>query len=174
MIRCFIALGSNLDHPEQQVQRACQALASLPDSRLEAISPWYLSTPIGPGRQPDYINGVAELSTNLPATELLKQLQAIENQQQRVRKERWGPRTLDLDILLYGNQCINLPELTVPHPRMMERNFVLYPLADIAPDLQFPDGTSLAGRLDYCPRDDLEVIDTISTLENPFDDPGNH
>ena len=97
------------------------------------FSPWYSSPPMGPADQPDYINGVAKLETTLPPLPLLKALQGIESTHHRVKLEHWGPRTLDLDILLYGNQVIDLPELRIPHAEMATRNFVLFPLADIAP-----------------------------------------
>ena len=171
MIRCFIGLGSNLNEPQRQVQQACEALATLPESGLDSISPWYKSKAVGPGQQPDYINGVAQLTTHLTPIKLLHALQSIENQQRRIREQHWGPRTLDLDLLVYGDQVINTPELTVPHPRIQERNFVLYPLADIAPQLLFPDGTSLLSLLDYCSRDGLILADTIIT-ESPLDQPG--
>jgi 2-amino-4-hydroxy-6-hydroxymethyldihydropteridine diphosphokinase len=171
MIRCFIGLGSNLNEPQRQVQQACEALATLPGSDLDSISPWYRSKAVGPGQQPDYINGVAQLTTRLTPFKLLHALQLIENQQQRVREQHWGPRTLDLDLLMYGEQVINTPELTVPHPRIQKRNFVLYPLADIAPQLLFPDGTSLLSLLDYCSRDGLILADTIIT-ESPLDQSG--
>lgn len=171
MTRCFIGLGSNLSEPQQQVLQACQALAELPHSHLDCVSPWYISKAVGPGQQPDYINGVAQLTSQLPPIHLLSALQLIENRQQRTREQRWGPRTLDLDLLLYGEQTINTPELTVPHPRIFERNFVLYPLADIAPQLLFPDGTSLPSLLDYCSRDGLTLADTIIT-ESPLDQSG--
>ena len=174
MTACFIALGSNLNQPTEQLRQACKALQQLPQSQLVAFSRCYGSKAIGPGDQPDYINAAVLLETELAPLDLLEQLQNIEDQQLRVRTERWGPRTLDLDLLLYGTQSIDLPTLTVPHPRMMERNFVLYPLADINPDLHFPDGTSLASRLDYCPRDGLTVIAAKLTTETPLDDSGNH
>lgn len=176
MIRCFVALGSNLDEPPRQLQQACQALAALADSRLDCVSPYYQSKAVGPGQQPDYLNAVAQLHTRLPPLDLLHALQAIETSQQRTRQQRWSARTLDLDLLLYADQLIEHPELTTPHPRMTERNFVLYPLADIAPELLFPDGTSLSSLLDYCSRDGLILADTITTAittaESQFDDPG--
>ncbi|MFA7554452.1 MAG: 2-amino-4-hydroxy-6-hydroxymethyldihydropteridine diphosphokinase [Spongiibacteraceae bacterium] len=159
MIRCFIALGSNLEQPLQQVNDALTKLAALPDSRLIAASPWYQSRAVGPGQQPDYINGVAELHTLQPPLELLSLLQAIENQHQRKRLQHWGPRTLDLDLLLYGEETINHPRLTVPHPRMLERNFVLYPLNDLAPDIHFATGQSLKQLLNHCPMDGLRLVD---------------
>jgi 2-amino-4-hydroxy-6-hydroxymethyldihydropteridine diphosphokinase len=157
MIRCFIGLGSNLEQPLQQVQRAIAELAELADSRLGMISPWYQSRAIGPGQQDDYINGVVELFTALDAHPLLQALHRIEASHGRERIVHWGPRTLDLDLLLYGDQRINDSLLTVPHPRMLERSFVLYPLYNIAPDLLLTDGTSLRSRLDYCPFEDLSI-----------------
>ena len=158
MVRCYIALGSNLKNPLLQVQTAVNALAQLPDSILQSVSPWYQSKAIGP-IQPDYINGAACIDTTLTAIDLLHQLQRIENDQQRVRHQRWGPRTLDLDLLLYGDQIINCNELTVPHPRMTERNFVLYPLLDIAPQLQLPNGSLLHTALNCCPSDGICRLD---------------
>lgn len=146
MQRCFIALGSNLEQPLLQVERAVQALKALPQSELKAVSRWYQSVAVGP-EQPDYINGVAELYTNNSPLELLALLQGIENAQQRKRVQRWGPRTLDLDLLLYADRGIDEPALIVPHPRMFERNFVLCPLYDIAPTLVFANGVSLKQQL---------------------------
>lgn len=142
-ILAFIGIGSNLDQPAIQVQRAIAALGTLPNSRMQQCSPWYRSAAIGPGEQADYINGVAALETGLSAIELLDQLQAIEQAQGRVRTVRWGPRSLDLDLLLYGNQRIDSDRLIVPHPRLQDRHFVLYPLYDLAPDLSLPDGSSV-------------------------------
>ncbi len=140
MIRTYIALGSNLNDPLGQVEKALQHLRQLPHCELGAISPWYRSKAVGPGAQPDYINGAAEIGTSLDAEQFLKALQQIEALQGRTRQThslqtRWGPRTLDLDLLLYGEALINTPFLQVPHPRMKERNFVLYPLYDINPTL---------------------------------------
>ena len=146
MQRCFIALGSKLEQPLLQVERAVEALAVLPESELKAVSPWYRSVAVGP-EQPDYINGVAELYTAQSPLDLLVLLQGIENAQQRQRKQRWGPRTLDLDLLIYADKNIDEPTLVVPHPRMVERNFVLRPLYDIAPTLVLASGVSLKQQL---------------------------
>ena len=150
MIRSFIALGSNLGDPPTQLRRAEAALAALPQSRLVAVSPWYCNPAIGPGAQPDYLNAVAALDTRLAPTALLDSLQRIEQAQGRERAERWGPRTLDLDILLYGEQTVATPRLQIPHPRLGERAFVLRPLADIAPELVLPGGAVLARLLAIC------------------------
>ena len=134
----WIGLGSNLDDPVRQVNAALAALCRLPESRLLTCSGLYRSAPMGPQNQPDYINAVAGVQTSLPAEVLLEALQAIESAHARVRGERWGARTLDLDILLYGDEVINTPRLTVPHPGIAERNFVLAPLAELAPQLLVP------------------------------------
>ena len=135
----YIGLGSNLDNPELQLDAALDALHDLPDTNLVKYSSFYRSAPLGPGGQPDFINAVALLDSGLEAGRLLAQLQSIENRQGRTRDgQHWGPRTLDLDMLLYGNQVIDEPELTVPHPGIRHRNFVLMPLLELAPDLEIP------------------------------------
>lgn len=138
MIRCYIGLGSNLLQPRQQIQSAIAQLHSLADSRFIQLSPLYGSTAVGPGTQPDYINAVAAIDTELAPEALLDALQAIELQQGRQRNERWGARSLDLDILFYGDKQIQSARLTVPHPRIWQREFVTRPLADIAPDIHPP------------------------------------
>ncbi|KRU89053.1 2-amino-4-hydroxy-6-hydroxymethyldihydropteridine diphosphokinase [Pseudomonas aeruginosa] len=156
--RAYIALGSNLEQPREQIQAALEALARLPDSRLVAVSPLYISDPLGPADQPRFVNGVAALDTALAPLDLLDALQAIEQEQGRVRDLRWGPRTLDLDILLYGEQLLDLPRLKVPHYHMQTRAFVLYPLADLAPDLLLPDGRHLPELLAACPFEGIERL----------------
>lgn len=149
MTLAFIGLGSNLAHPRRQLARAVAALRRLPRSSLVAVSPNYVTAPLGvPDPQPDYVNAVAAIRTSLGARALLSHLNSIERRQQRRRKPgaaRNAPRTLDLDLLLYGRRRICLPHLTVPHPRMHERAFVLQPLADIAPAITLP-GRGLAVR----------------------------
>jgi len=141
-ITAYIGLGSNLSDPRMQVSKAAKEIASISASQLVAFSPLYLSKPMGPQDQDDYINAVVAIETSLSALELLDALQAIENSAGRVRKDnRWGARILDCDILLYGNETIENERLTVPHYGMKVREFVLLPLADIAPDLLLPDGT---------------------------------
>ena len=135
----FIGVGSNLDEPVQQVEQAIAALSGLDQSRLVLRSSLYRSGPLGPQDQPDFINAVAAVLTQLAPQDLLTALQEIENKQGRTRAgERWGPRTLDLDLLVYGNVTVSTPSLTVPHPRIAERNFVLLPLSEIAPHLPIP------------------------------------
>lgn len=159
MIRTCIGLGSNLDQPATQLQRAFDALAQLPHSHLAACSPLYLTTPVGPQDQPDFINAVALLDTTLAPLDLLDALQALEQRAGRVRHRHWGERTLDLDLLLYGDQHIDLPRLRVPHPQMTRRAFVLVPLHAVWPDLVLPDGTPLASLRAQC--DDAGVcLDT--------------
>lgn len=144
MTRVYIALGSNLANPLHQVQSALNALAELPQTKLNATSSLYRTPPLGPQDQPDYLNAVVALDTDLSAESLLDHTQKIELEHGRVRKdERWGPRTLDLDILLFGDEIINTERLTVPHYDMKNRQFMLYPLAEIAPELHFPTGESL-------------------------------
>ena len=150
-MQTFIGIGSNLENPVAQVQQALNALAAIPQTRLLCCSPLYRSEPVGPPGQPDYINAVAQLETELFPDRLLAELQTIENKHGRVRTIRWGPRTLDLDILLYGDHVQDDPHLTLPHPRMHERAFVLYPLFDIAPDLLIPVHGPIAALLARCP-----------------------
>lgn len=150
MISAYIGLGSNLDHPEAQVQRALDELGAIPETRLGRVSSLYASPPMGPRNQPDYVNAVAELRTALPALALLDALQGIENAHHRVRGERWGPRTLDLDLLLYGHEVIDLERLKVPHPGIARRPFVLQPLAEIDRDLWVPGMGRVQDLLDAC------------------------
>ncbi len=158
-MHAFIGLGSNLDEPEAQLQRALEALAELPASRLLGGSRLYRSAPMGPQDQPDYINAVALIDTALGPHALLDALQAIENAQGRVRTRRWGERTLDLDLLLYADEVIADERLSVPHPGIAERNFVLYPLAELAPELILPDGRALTELLAACSDEGLEPLE---------------
>ncbi|EKM0527037.1 2-amino-4-hydroxy-6-hydroxymethyldihydropteridine diphosphokinase [Cronobacter turicensis] len=149
MTLAFIALGSNLAEPLSQVNNALAALARIPHSRIVATSSFYRTPPLGPQDQPDYLNAAVALETTLSAEELLDNTQRIELEQGRVRKaERWGPRTLDLDIMLFGDATINTERLTVPHYDMKNRAFMLLPLSEIAPALRFPDGERLADVLE--------------------------
>lgn len=145
MIRVYLALGSNLADPLHQVQCALNALAAIPDTALVATSSLYRTPPYGPPDQPDFLNAAVALDTRLDAESLLNHTQRIELEQGRVRKaHRWGPRTLDLDIMLFGKQTLNTPRLTVPHYDLHNRAFMLLPLLEIAPELCLPDGTRLA------------------------------
>jgi len=157
-VRCFIGLGSNLQDPRSQVLNAFDELAAIDGCRPGLRSALYRSDPVGPQDQPDFINAVAELHTRLEPEALLDRLQAIEQAHRRVRERHWGPRTLDLDLLLYGNEVIHTPRLSVPHPCMTERGFVLWPLAEIAPALTMPDGTPLDRLLALCPMGTLERL----------------
>ncbi len=138
MVNAFVGLGANVGVPEQQIREAISALARLPFTRLIRQSTLYWSPPWGLISQPAFVNAVAEISTELAAEELLAALLRIERDAGRERAERWGPRLLDLDLLLYGDVLIDLPGLRVPHPHMHERGFVLLPLAEIAPELYIP------------------------------------
>lgn len=158
MTRCYIGLGSNLSDPAGQLRSALDALSRAPGVQLAECSGFYASAAIGPGEQPDYVNAVAALDTTLAPETLLDTLQGIEQQHGRERSVRWGARTLDLDILLFGAETIDTPRLSVPHPRMAERNFVLAPLAEIAPELTLPDGRSLQALLARCPVNRLHRL----------------
>lgn len=154
----YIGIGSNLLDPVEQVCQALRALDALAMTRCVARSPLYRSEPVGPPDQPNYINAVAYLETQLAPKVLLTALQDIEKVQGRVRTVRWGPRTLDLDILLYDNLIQDDPCLTLPHPRIPERAFVLYPLHDLNPDLIIPGQGSLGKLIGCCPPLGLECL----------------
>jgi 2-amino-4-hydroxy-6-hydroxymethyldihydropteridine diphosphokinase len=158
-VTAYIGLGANLDDPTKQVRAGLQALAGLTDTRLAAVSSLYRTAPVGYVDQPDFINAVAQLETSLTPRGLLEALLAIEHQHGRVREFTNAPRTLDLDVLLYGDEAVTEPGLTIPHPRMHERAFVMVPLAEIAPDAFVPG----RGRA----RDLLKSLDasSVSKLE---------
>ncbi|PKG56399.1 2-amino-4-hydroxy-6-hydroxymethyldihydropteridine diphosphokinase [Shewanella sp. GutDb-MelDb] len=156
MIQVYVALGANLSQPIEQLNNACQALLSIAEDNSFSISPYYRSVPMGDVQQPDYVNAVAGFKTDLAPIHLLDALQKIENEQGRLRTLRWGPRTLDLDLLLYGNEHINLPRLTVPHYGMKQRSFVLVPLFDLTPTLILPDKTPLASLITDCLTAELQ------------------
>lgn len=147
-VTVYIGLGANLGDPRRQVEQAIAELAILPHGRLLAVSPLYRTAPVGPPDQPDYINAVARIDTLLSPRGLLVALQCIERRHGRVRDgSRWGPRTLDLDILLYGDAQIDAPGLHLPHAEMHRRAFVLVPLADIAPPGLWIPGRGALGAL---------------------------
>ncbi len=134
MHRAYVALGANLEDPQAQVENALAALAQLPQSALVARSSLYRTAPVGLAEQPDFINAVAALDTELLPDDLLEALFAIEREFGRVRAAKNGPRTLDLDLLLYDGMIVDTPHLHLPHPRLHLRAFVIVPLAEIAPD----------------------------------------
>lgn len=159
MVNVYIGLGSNLDHPKDHIRQALKDLKELPQSHVLLASKLYLSKPVGPQDQDDFINAVALITTALDPLALLDELQAIEQQHQRVRERHWGPRTLDLDILLFGNQIIEQPRLSVPHIQMCRRDFVIGPLLEICPALILPNGMPLQHLLQQCPIDGLICVD---------------
>jgi 2-amino-4-hydroxy-6-hydroxymethyldihydropteridine diphosphokinase len=137
-------------------------LSELDNTKLKSVSSWYKNPAIGPGQQPDYLNGVVAISTGLDPEQLLTALQGIELAQGRIREQRWAARTLDLDIAVYGQQTINLSHLQIPHPRLQERNFVILPLHEIAPQLILPDGTSLTELASKCDKSSIEQLEHAS------------
>ena len=150
-VTAYVGLGSNLEQPVGQITRAFDELAALPDTRLMGCSPLYMSPPMGPQGQPDFVNAVAMLATTLTPQACMQALLAIEARHGRRRDgTRWGPRTLDLDLLLYGDTVLDTPGLVLPHPGMHERAFVLYPLADMAPELSVPGHGSVKALLARC------------------------
>ncbi|GAB1262481.1 2-amino-4-hydroxy-6-hydroxymethyldihydropteridine diphosphokinase [Aurantivibrio plasticivorans] len=165
-VQAYIALGSNLSDPLSQVSSAVEQLKCLPNSRVTALSAWYRSKAIGPGEQPDYINGALQLDTQLSPHQLLEHTQSIEANHGRERRIRWAARTLDLDILLFGDQTLDSDNLQIPHPRLTERNFVLYPLADIDPDMVFPDGTQLSTLISQSSMSGLQRLAPEATPPN--------
>jgi 2-amino-4-hydroxy-6-hydroxymethyldihydropteridine diphosphokinase len=154
-MRVFLGLGSNLDTPIEQLREARLAISNVKGISEIAFSSLYRSPPMGSQNQPDYVNAVMAIETDLLPLELLAAMQAIENEQGRIRKERWGARTLDIDILLFGDDILDLPNLIVPHYGMTERAFVLYPLFEIAPDLDIPTHWKLADLVGNCALDGL-------------------
>lgn len=145
----YVGLGSNLKDPRRQLRHACSALAQLPATRLQRCSSLYRTAPVGAIVQPEFMNAVCVLETALTPVDLLQRLLAIEAAQGRMRTQAppGGPRTLDLDLLLYADQVLQAPDLTLPHPRMHERAFVLYPLVEIAPAVVIPGRGPAAGLL---------------------------
>lgn len=138
MNKCYLGLGSNQKEPERQIRRAIKAIQSIPLTCVTQASKCYWNKAWGMETQQDFCNVVVEVLTRLSPHALLKKCNAIEKQQARVRKKRWGPRTIDIDIILYGNRKISTRTLCVPHPHMMTREFVLHPLLQINPSLQLP------------------------------------
>lgn len=154
----YIGLGSNLEDPAQQLITAFQELDQLANTRLLKTSSLYSSKPVGPQDQPDFVNAVAQLETGLEPLALLDALQSIEQAHRRVRERHWGPRTLDLDLLLFDDRIISHPRLTVPHAHMHERGFVLLPLSEISPKLSLPGKGSITDILLNIATDDLQIL----------------
>jgi len=159
-IQVFIGLGSNLNAPKEQLDQAIKSLSKLPLSTLIAHSSYYNSKPVGPQDQPDFINAVALIKTKLSPTSLLNHLQAIELNQGRVKKRHWGERSIDLDILLYGDLSIDSKELIIPHKELANRDFVLRPLLELDENLTLPKGSSLRSLLAICPDNQLQRIES--------------
>jgi 2-amino-4-hydroxy-6-hydroxymethyldihydropteridine diphosphokinase len=154
-----VGLGSNLQQPERQLRQALDALRAIAEEGVVKASSLYRSPPMGPQDQPDYINAVAVIETVLEPLELLDQLQQIEQQQGRERKRHWGERTLDLDLLLYGDQSIDHPRLQVPHPGITERSFVLLPMQEVLGDMQEIPGQGELGQwVERCNCDEIERV----------------
>ncbi|MDN5864216.1 MAG: 2-amino-4-hydroxy-6-hydroxymethyldihydropteridine diphosphokinase [Gammaproteobacteria bacterium] len=157
MTPAWVGLGSNLGEPASAVENAICELESLPETQLAARSRLYRTPPWGP-EQPDFINAVAKLETGLEAGTLLTELLAIEARHGRERRERWGPRTLDLDLLLYGKERIVTNRLEVPHPRLAERAFVLVPLAELEPELEVPGAGKVSALLACVDASGVEAL----------------
>ena len=161
MTRAWIGLGSNLDNPRDHVIEAFHELAETEGISMVARSSLYLSEPLGPQDQPDFVNAAAVIETTLDPLSLLEVLQAIEQRHGRQRERHWGPRTLDLDLLLYDDEQIRHPELTVPHPAIAERSFVLLPLQEIAPGLVIPGLGSVESLLQKLGNPVLEMTNDV-------------
>jgi len=160
--RAYIGLGGNLGEPLKTLTAALETIASLENTQVVKVSSFYQSPPLGPADQPDYINAVAQLNTQLTPLALLESLQMIEDQFGRVRERRWGERTLDLDILLYDSLVQSSSRLTLPHPGLMQREFVAIPLAEIAPELTLPNGRSIKDVCAQLPQHQLKCIHSPS------------
>lgn len=166
-VAAYVGLGGNLGDVAETLRRAAEALAKLPETRLSRASRIYRNPPLGPPDQPDYRNAVVKLTTELDAEALLDALQAIETEFGRVREgDRWGPRTLDLDLLLYGETVCATERLTLPHPGLRERAFVLYPLAEIDSDLVLPGNERLTDLLAQVSGEGLECVGSLVQVNN--------
>ena len=154
----YIGLGSNMKSPKQQIRSAIKSIEGIVSTQVLRVSSLYKSKPFGPQNQDDYINAVAEIDTNLMPLELLECMQNIENQQGRIRKEHWGPRTLDLDILMFGDEIIKDDKLTIPHLEIENRSFVLAPLTEINTNCLIPGKGKARDLLAILDQDDLEII----------------
>ena len=165
MSLAWIGLGANLGRPEATLTSALLALDALPSTRLKAVSPAYWTPPWGDTEQPEFLNAVACVRTELAPRELLRALQDVELRLGRERgQRRWGPRVIDLDVLLVDDQIEESPELTLPHPRLQDRAFVLVPLSDLAPDLTVPGQGRVSELLDALPDEEMGGIRPASGL----------
>jgi 2-amino-4-hydroxy-6-hydroxymethyldihydropteridine diphosphokinase len=152
----YIGVGSNADNPTAQVQLAASKLGLLRATRVVRVSPLYGSRPFGPILQPDFVNAVVAVLTQLAPRALLSELQALETQLGRpAQHQKWGPRVIDLDLLIYGRERSAAPDFDLPHPAISERNFVLLPLADIAPDMEVPGLGQVAALAARATRNDI-------------------
>ena len=158
MVTAYIALGSNLDNPGLQLQRAVDDIDSVSNINVSGVSKLYISKPVGPQDQPDYCNAAVKIETSLTPLELLDATQKIENDHGRVRTIRWGARTLDLDIILYGNEVIDSERLVIPHYQMHLRNFVICPIFDITPDLILPNTQSIQNLVSELGHEGLDIL----------------
>jgi 2-amino-4-hydroxy-6-hydroxymethyldihydropteridine diphosphokinase len=161
--KAYVGLGSNLGNRQDNLRSALSRLAALPTITVTRVSSLYETAPVGVTNQPNFVNAVAALETALPAVDLLDILLHLENQLGRVRTFRWGPRVIDMDLLLYGDKQIDLPSLTVPHPRLRERAFVLVPLAEIAPELVLPGDTKPVKELAiyFCGNGNIQRLSVV-------------
>lgn len=157
-VPAVIALGSNLDNPRSQVLRAFECLGQLDETRLVLCSSLYCSRPQGPQDQDDFINAAAAIETTLAPQRLLAELKRLENQFGRVKKRHWGERIIDLDIIFYGELELDQPELIIPHPRAMERDFVMVPILEILPDCTDPKGVPISRYLEACSTNHLSPV----------------
>lgn len=166
MAVAYLGLGANLNDPVRQLHAAVEQLQRCPELSLRACSSLYASKPMGPQDQPDYVNAVATVETGLSPLDLLLLAQQLESEAGRVRLRRWGERTLDIDILLYDNLCLHSETLSIPHPGLEQRDFVLVPLAEIAPQLLLPNGKSVASLAANIARNGLDKIAPAVTMQN--------
>ena len=157
-VHAFIALGSNLEQPVKQLAQAVSALDELPGTHVLRTSQMYANPPMGPQDQPDYVNAVSLISTSLTPSALLEALKGLEQTAGRLSTRVWGARVLDLDILTYGEIILNTSTLTIPHPGIAERRFVLAPWHEIAPDTRLPDGRSIVELLSAAPNHPLHIV----------------
>ncbi len=163
MITAYLALGSNLNHPEKQILKAIDHIKCIKDSRLTGQSSLYQSKPLDNSLQNDYINAAVRIETKLSPQKLFQACQLIENKLGKLKLYHWGPRSIDIDIILYDHYELETHELTIPHPGLTERDFVIKPLLDIDSEITLPNGKKLSGYLDTCKNNELKCIELINT-----------